>query len=112
MSDHNILDHDTISEQPESIPDAGLIFGLGIVSIVLSLTFCGIGFIPGVICLIKAKEPMRLIKENPGKYTDASNVSTGRVLGLIGTIIGGLMFVFVFLYFIFIFALIAAEGNF
>lgn len=108
MSDHNILDQDAISDKPESLQDSGLIFGLGIVSLVLSLTACGIGFIPGIICLIKAKEPLRLINENPGKYADASQVTTGRILGLIGTIIGGLMFVFVLLYFVFIIAMVAS----
>lgn len=67
---------------------------LGIIGLVLSLLTCGycgfIGFILSIIAFVKGKNAVVEYESNPGAYAEQGykNAKTGKVLGLIGIIIG------------------------
>jgi len=67
-----------MSQQP--LPGASTVLTMGILSIVLTLVCCGpFGAIFSIIGLVKAKTATQLYEQNPGSYSDYSNVKTGNV---------------------------------
>lgn len=101
-----------MAEYQQPLPEASTILTMGILSIVLTLFCCGpFGGIFGIIGLVKAKTAERLINENPGQYTDVSNVKTGKLLSYIGIAFAVIYLFLVILYFGAI-AAILASGDF
>lgn len=81
---------------------------LGIIGLVLSLLTCGycsfIGFILSIIAFVKGKSAIREYEANPSLYAESGykNAKTGKVLGLIGLILGIIVIV--------IFTILLATG--
>ena len=70
------------------LPNATATLVLGILSIVIG---CGsIGLILGIIGLVISKEGKQLYDQNPDGYTGYSNLNAGRVLCIIGIILGSI----------------------
>lgn len=82
------------------IPNSTAILVLGIVSIVGVLCTQGLlGIILGIIGLVLSGTPMRMYKENPDAYTEASikNLKAGRICSIIGVSLGGALLLLVML---------------
>lgn len=81
---------------------------MGIIGLVLSLLTCGycsfIGFILSIIAFIKGRNAIKEYEANPGMFAEAGykNAKTGKVLGLIGIILGVIVIV--------IFTILLATG--
>ena len=91
----------------QKLPNAQTVLILGIVSIVGTCCCTGlIGVICGLIGLNKYKSDKLLYDANPTEYSDFNNLSTGRILCLIGLILGSLQL----LYTIFILATVGVDG--
>lgn len=72
----------------EKLPQSTGVLVLGILSIVLSCCCSGIiGMILAVIALVMAAKAKKIYMEAPEQYTGYSNVSTGRILAIIGIIV-------------------------
>lgn len=72
------------------LPNATSTLVLGILSIVIG---CGsLGLILGIIGLVISKEGKQLYDQNPDGYTGYSNLNAGRILCIIGVILGGIAF--------------------
>ncbi|SEV97407.1 hypothetical protein SAMN05421841_0438 [Chryseobacterium wanjuense] len=91
----------------QKLPNAQTVLILGIVSVVGSCCCTGlIGIICGLIGLNKYKSDKLLYDANPSQYSDFGNLNTGRILCIIGLILGILQV----LYFIYILATIGWDG--
>jgi hypothetical protein len=92
--------------KPEA-PNATAILVLGIISIV----FCGIGLITGIIALAISKTTIKEIKFEPNRYSAASigNIRTGRTCAIIGISISSLFILFYIVYFVFLFSVIGGA---
>ena len=72
------------------LPNATATLVLGILSIVIN---CGpFGLILGIIGLVISREGKELYDKNPDGYTGYSNLNAGRILCIIGIILGGIAF--------------------
>jgi hypothetical protein len=69
---------------PQAHPRGVIILVLGI----LSLFFCGI--VLGPIAWIMGNNALAEIDRNPAAYTNRGLVQAGRVIGIIGTVLGAL----------------------
>ena len=84
----------------QMLPNSTAILVLGIVSIVGVLCTQGLlGIILGIIGLVLSGAPMRMYKENPDAYTEASikNLKAGRICSIIGVSLGGALLLMVML---------------
>ncbi len=72
--------------QPQ-LPNSTAVLVLGIVSIVGCSCYGIVGLITGIIALVLAGKANALLRQNPGKYSEASlkNLKAGRVCAIIGT---------------------------
>jgi hypothetical protein len=78
--------------QKQILPNSTAVLVLGIVSIVGVLCSQGIlGIVLGIIGLVLSGTPLRMYKENPDLYTEASikNLKAGKICSLIGVSLGG-----------------------
>jgi hypothetical protein len=74
--------------QKTILPNSGATLVLGILSLVLG---CGtLGLILGIIGLVISKEPKEMYDKNPNAYLGYGNLNAGRVLCIIGIVLGGL----------------------
>ena len=78
------------------IPNSQGILILGIFSLVTSFCCLGIGFISlilGIIAITMSPKAMELYEQNPKVYSESSlkNVTTGRICGIIGICLNGLL---------------------
>ena len=83
--------------QPE-LPDTKMVLVLGIISIPAAFFTGIVGLVCGIIALNLAKKAKKTYLQNPGKYqeTSYSQMNTGRICALIGTILSAIT-VFCFL---------------
>jgi len=80
------------------LPNSSAILVLGIVSIVGVLCSQGLlGVILGIIGLVLSGAPLKMYRENPNAYTEASikNLKAGRICSIIGVSLGGAIFLLV-----------------
>lgn len=85
--------------EKRNLPNATAVLILGICSILTCCCYGIVGLILGVVALVLYKKDMALYKENPELYSNYSNLNIGRILAIIGVVIGGLYFLFiVFMY--------------
>jgi len=79
--------------EKQKLPNGTAVLILGIASI---LTCCcwGIGIILGIVALVIAKKDMILYYENPELYSNYPNINTGRILSIIGIILGSITLIF------------------
>ena len=92
------------------LPNSTAVLVLGIVSIVGVLCSQGLlGIILGIIGLVLSGTPMRMYKENPEAYTEASikNTKAGRICSIIGVSLGG-----AFLLVVMVLILLGLAGGF
>lgn len=87
----------------KDLPDSTASFILGIVGLVLSVCLgCGIvGFILSILAMVKGNKMVKLYEANPGVYSNESfkNAKTGRVLGIIGFVLGVVVMVILIVFF-------------
>lgn len=79
--------------EKQKLSNATAVLILGICSI---LTCCcwGIGIILGIVALVIAKKDLLLYYENPTLYSGYSSINTGRILSIIGIILGAITLIF------------------
>ena len=82
---------------------------LGIVSLVTFFCYGIVGIVLGIIAIAQANKSIQASNENPGMYSESSigNAKAGKIMGIIGIILGAL----VLLYVIFIFVLIGTMFS-
>ena len=85
------------------IPNSQGILILGIFSLVTSFCCGGIGFVGvilGIIALAMSSKAIQLYEKDPKPYTESSykNVNAGRICGIIGICLNGLMIVVLIIY--------------
>lgn len=100
----------SFEENKQILPNSTAVLVLGIVSIVGVLCSQGIfGIVLGIIGLVLSGSPMKMLKENPEAYTEASvkNLKAGRICSIIGVSIGGAVFLLVI-----ILILLVSAGGF
>jgi len=78
------------------IPNSQGILILGIFSLVTTFCCGGIGFVGvilGIIAVVMSSKAEQMYAENPAAYTEASykNVNAGRICGIIGIVVNGVM---------------------
>lgn len=73
--------------EKQTLPNSTGILVLGILSVVTCCCYGIIGLILGIIALVLAKKATEMYKENPENYTGFSNVSTGKILAIIGIVL-------------------------
>jgi hypothetical protein len=72
--------------QKQPLPNASATLVLGIMSVVLG---CGIlGLVLGIIGLVISKEGKDLYLQDPYSYSGYGNLNAGRILSIIGIVIG------------------------
>jgi hypothetical protein len=82
-----------VINQKQSLPNASATLILGILSIVLG---CGIlGLVLGIIGLVISKEGKDLYMRNPDAYSGYGNLNAGRIMSIIGIVIGGITIIWV-----------------
>jgi uncharacterized membrane protein len=75
--------------EKQKLPNATAVLVLGIVSILASCCCTVIvGAIPAIIGLILAKKDTDLYNSNPDLYDGYSNLKTGKILNIIGIVLG------------------------
>lgn len=77
--------------EKQKLPNSTAVLVLGIVSIVLSCCCSIFGSILGIVGLVLAKNATKLYNENPNQYDGFNNVKTGKILNIIGIILGLVM---------------------
>lgn len=93
-------------ENQQKLPNSTAVIILGVISIIGCCCYGILGIICGVIALILAKKDTELYKQNPGLYKDYKNISTGRILAIIGIVLS----VIYLIYTIWIFTVIGFDG--
>ncbi|MGK0387063.1 MAG: hypothetical protein ACI849_001683 [Patiriisocius sp.] len=81
--------------EQQTLPNSKAILILGILSIPLCCCYGIAGLAMGVIALVLAKKATALYLENPDEYIGIKNVKTGKVLAIIGIVLGVLMLLFI-----------------
>jgi CO dehydrogenase/acetyl-CoA synthase alpha subunit len=82
-----------VINQKQSLPNASATLILGILSIVLG---CGIlGLVLGIIGLVISKDGKDLYMHNPDAYSGYGNLNAGRIMSIIGIVIGGITIIWV-----------------
>lgn len=77
----------------KQLPNATTVLVMGILSIVLG---CGVlGLVFGIIGLALSKEGKRLYDENPDGYVGYGNLNAGRIMSIIGIVLGGISLFYV-----------------
>ena len=80
------------------IPNSQGILILGIFSLVTTFCCGGIGFVGlvlGIIAVVMSSKAEQLYAENPAAYTASSykNVNAGRICGIIGIVVNGILII-------------------
>ena len=73
----------------QQLPNATATLVLGILSIVTGCIF--IGLILGIIGLVISSKDKKMYDQNPQAYDGYGSLNAGRILSIIGTILGGLV---------------------
>jgi len=70
------------------LPNANVVLVLGILSVITCICYGIFGIIFGIIALVLAQKDMKLDRSNDVVYTNYQTVNIGRVLAIIGIILG------------------------
>jgi hypothetical protein len=104
---------EVVNTQPSQktiLPNSSATLVLGILSLVLG---CGtLGLILGIIGLVISKEAKQMYDKNPNDYTGYGNLNAGRVLCIIGIVIGGTSLLIVMLWILGITAFLGTLAGF
>lgn len=79
----------------QKLPNATTVLVLGIVSIVTCCCYGVISLITGGIGIYLAKKDEALYQADPTLYSDYNNLKTGKILSIIGIVLGALYLVYV-----------------
>jgi hypothetical protein len=87
------------------IPNSQGVLILGIFSLITTFCCLGIGFVGlalGIIAVVMSSKAIETYQQNPRAYTEGSfkNVNGGRICGIIGIIVNGVLIVFGIIYLI------------
>ncbi|WP_262152284.1 CCC motif membrane protein [Chryseobacterium foetidum] len=82
----------------QSLPNATAVLVLGILSLVSCICYGIPGIICGVIALILYSKDKKLYMKDPQLYNNYSNLNTGRILAIIGLVLGALFLAFMIFY--------------
>ncbi|TGD59429.1 CCC motif membrane protein [Flavobacterium humi] len=93
----------TFENQSQKLPNATVVLVMGIVSILSCCCYGIISVLLGVVGLYLAKKDTQLYNENPNWYSNYNNIKTGKILCIIGIVLGAI-------YLIFMLFIIAAVG--
>ncbi|MBT0549640.1 CCC motif membrane protein [Riemerella anatipestifer] len=74
----------------QNLPNATLVLVLGILSILGCCCYGVPGIILGVVALVMYKKDNQLYLANPELYANYSNLTTGRILAIIGIVLSAL----------------------
>jgi hypothetical protein len=87
-----------------TLPNAGAVLTLGIISIALCWCYGIVALVCGIIALVLGNKSLALYKANPNNYTLSSynNLKAGRVCAIIGTILSALMFLYMLVVLVFV----------
>lgn len=88
--------------EQQKLPNSTLILVFGIISIVSCCCYGIVGLIFSIIALVLASKAKALYIQNPELYTGYSNVTTGKVLAIIGIVLNLVTLayvIFMFVYF-------------
>ena len=88
----------------QKLPNALTVLILGIVSIITCCCYGIVSIILGGIGLYLAKKDLAIYNANPSQYADYNNLKIGRILCIIGIILGAL-------YIVYIIVLLATFGT-
>lgn len=75
------------------LPNANIVLILGILSVITCICYGIFGIIFGVIALVLARKDMNLDRSNDIVYTNYQTVNIGRVLAIIGIVLGVLFII-------------------
>lgn len=86
--------------EQQKLPNAQTVLTLGIISLVGTCCCSGIvGIICGILALNYYKKDEKLYLANPSAYQDFNNLKTGKILGIIGIVLGALNIIYtIYLY--------------
>lgn len=73
----------------QQLPNASAALVLGILSIVTGCVF--IGLVLGIIGLVISSKDKKMYDQNPQAYDGYGSLNAGRILSIIGIVIGGLV---------------------
>lgn len=82
------------------LPNSTAVLVLGICSLVFGCFM--IGLILGIIGLVLAGKDIKLYKANPDIYDGYSALNAGRIMSIIGVIIGGIAFLYYLIVIVFL----------
>jgi hypothetical protein len=87
------------------VPNSQGILILGIFSLVTTFCCLGIGFVGlvlGIIAVVLSSKAIETYQQNPRAYTEASfkNVNGGRICGIIGIVVNGVLIILGVIYLI------------
>lgn len=71
----------------QTLPNSTTVLVLGIISIVSCCCYGIIGLILGIVALVIANSAKKIYLESPENYKGYSNVTTGKVLAIIGIVL-------------------------
>ncbi|WP_300570104.1 CCC motif membrane protein [Flavobacterium sp.] len=87
MDQNNFLNFEN---QTQKLPNATAVLVLGIGSIISCCCYGIISVILGIVGLYLAKKDAVLYNQNPSLYTNYNNVKTGKILCIIGIVLGAI----------------------
>jgi M penetrans paralogue family 26 len=93
------------------LPNGNIVLAFGIISILSCFCYGFIGLIFGILALVLSNKDLKLYRYNPEKFTETSlqNVNAGRVCGIIGLCLSGI--VTLFLVAMFVISIISKVAN-
>lgn len=92
--------------EKQKLPNSTLILVFGILSILTCCCYGIIGMVLGIIAIVLANKATVLYAENPELYSGFSNVKTGKILAIIGVILGSIYLIAT----IYFYVTIGSEG--
>ena len=92
--------------EKQKLPNALAVLILGILSILTCCCYGVIGLILAIVALVLAGKDKKLYLENPELYSNYSNLTTGKILAIIGIVLNVLMI----LLYVWLYAKLGLEG--
>ncbi|WGK64586.1 CCC motif membrane protein [Croceiramulus getboli] len=92
--------------EKQQLPNSTLILVFGILSIVTCCCYGILGLIFGIVAMVMAKKAKEQYMANPEIYTGYKNVTTGRILAIIGIVLSAIYLVWS----IYLFSTLGYEG--
>lgn len=77
------------------LPNANIVLALGILSVITCICYGIFGIIFGIIALVLAQKDMNLDRNNDIEYSNYQTVNIGRVLAIIGIVLGVLFIIMI-----------------